>query len=444
MSFETDKSGAISYHIEHEAIVNAASSKVAEPTSTHTVSEQDEDNGDKVAEWVENPYEILDQIEEVTLIHPIIEWKARALYSGGLIWVVRSIDDEGKETFKPIMDEEIEQWMEDTDVTAYIEEASDYFYTFWNVFPELIVSRDHKTITGINCLETTDCKWALRTLEGDNQGLIETCYVSAKWNDGATADDETTIPLPVIQTKRKPIEWVENNTEAKNWIYPLSHPSPGRRYYQRAPWFSLLKTWLPVAKAVPEFKQAMMKNQATIKYVVTIPEWWWRWKYPDWDKKPKLIKKRVEDEHKTFNDFVSGKENAGKSIITILKDPDHSKEYKGWDVDVLDNKHKEGIYIEDSQEADAHIFKNFTLDPTLFGSGPGKNTTSAGSGSDKRVAWNLYQLMLKSHQDLILKPLKFIARYNGWVKRIPGLMPMFRNYLIATLDEGKEVSKKEE
>lgn len=438
MSVVVDKSGLVSY--SKNVIVNAASAKITAPTNPI-----DKADTEVFATWGDDnlyPQYVLEQIKDVTLIEPILDWKSRALYGGGLVYGQRKVVD-GKESFEILMDEEIEEWLRTTDISSYLMEASTYFYYFANVFPEMILSENKSKINKITCKESTQTRWAKKSLKGDNVGLIETAYISAVWESGADIKDKNKVTtVPVILTLKNPLEQLKAGKEAK-YIYPLSYPSPGREYYQNAPWQVLIKTWLPVAKAIPQFKKALLENQATIKYIVTVPEWWWKWKFADWEKKPELMTERVKETHDAFDEFMTGVENSGKSLMFTLKDPSHNLEYTGWDVKVVDDKLKEGIYIEDSQEADAHFFKNLNVDPTIFGSGPGKNTTSSGSGSDKRVAWNLYQLTIKAHQDLILKPLQFIAWYNKWIERLPGLTFMFRNYYIATLDQGKEISKNE-
>jgi hypothetical protein len=53
------------------------------------------------------------------------------------------------------------------------------------------------------------------------------------------------------------------------------------------------------------------------------------------------------------------------------------------------------------------------IDSTLIGTLPGKGQ-SAGSGSDKSVAWNIQMARSRGEQQLQLQALDFIAQYNGW------------------------------
>lgn len=393
-------------------------------------------NDNKYPQWV------MDQIADVSLVSPILDWKARALYGSGLVYGTIQIDEKGNETFVRQFDAEIEDWLEATDAMQYIMEASTYFYHFYNIFPELIQSIDGSKIVYLSCLESTDVRWKRRETEGKNKGMITKAFVNPDWKQITAV--EQMDELDVLNTRMNPMEQARQ-WKNKKFIYPVSYPSPGRSYYQKAPWHVLLNTWLPVAKKIPAFKKAILDNQLAIKYLISVPDWWWAWKYPDFNKKSEKDRVAIiQKEMSAFNSFMAGADNAGKSMMITSKTDDGAHKYKDWKIDVIDDKLKEGIYLEDSQEADAHIYKNLNVDPTLFGAGAGKNSQSSGSGSDKRVAWNNYILMAKPHQDIILKPLQFIAKYNGWAQRLTTgkanakFTFYFKNYMIAKLDSGSE------
>jgi hypothetical protein len=139
-------------------------------------------------------------------------------------------------------------------------------------------------------------------------------------------------------------------------------------------------------------------------------------------------------EKKAFEDFLTGNEKAGSSLmIPVENDPITKKVYEGWQIEAVDNKIKDGVYIEDSQEASSHLMFALGVDPTLIGNSPGKGM-GAGSGSDKNAAFNAYISLCQIHQDLILEPLHFIRDYNGWN---PEYQFRFRKALMAPMTSGK-------
>lgn len=410
-------------------------SRLPEPITASTTSSP-------ISAWGDDnlyPNYILSEIEKVTLVHPILDWKARALYGGGIAYGLLDVQN-GTETFTQLVDPEIDDWLENSEIQEYIMKSALGLVTFYNIMPELIFSIDRSKITRLSALDPHDVRWEKRARNGKYRGYSEHAYLSPDWE---TIDDKSseTLKIRVLQTAINAIEFARTVSDDK-LIFPTQLPSSGKKYYARAPWHVLLDTWLPIAKEIPAFKKALLKNQLTVKYIIRVPEWWWTWKYKDWEKKSEQERINIiQAEHKSFNDFTTG-DKQGNSIMYTQRDSTPAKEYGAWEIDVIDDKIGNGKYIEDSQEADAHIFKNLAVDPTLFGTGPGKNNQSSGSGSDKRVAFNTYILQQSGMQHVMLKPLHFIAKYNGWSQRLtqPGQRLVFwlQNFKVAKLDSGAE------
>lgn len=415
-------------------------------SSTPTVAVQKESGSGNFALWGKDnkyPQSVLKSISDVTLVSPILDWKARAIYGGGLVYGTLEVDAEtGKETFKRKIYNEIEEWLDETDIENYIHTASTQFYHFYTLFPEIVLNKGGKAAY-LTAKDAINCRWSKKVSQGAHKGRIEYCYFG-DWVNKPMADSDK-AKIDVIPTGYQALSFVKSSNKDR-FIYPVNYPSPGTPYYQNAPWHVILESWIKVAREIPKFKRHLLENQMSIKYIIRVPEWWWTWKYPDFNTKTEsdriaLIKK----EHQAFDEFFSGSENSGKSFMYTQRDEKAGTKYGSWEVDVIDDKMKEGVWIEDSQEADSHIYKNLNVDPTLFGGGAGKNAASSGSGSDKRVAWNNYIIQCKPHQDLILKPLQFISKLNGWQEKYAPndgekLVFMFKNYMIARLDSGEEIT----
>ncbi len=393
---------------------------------------------EKVAPWGDDnlfPQKLMNEIKDVTLVKPLLEWQSEALYGGGLSYGLERYEG-GKEIIEPLIDSEIEDWCEDSGVSQYLLEASVNFYHFRNLFPSLTQSIDGSQINFLHCHESTDTRWEIRS----TKGYIENVYISPDWERYNDTNKETK-KLPVINRYRHSVDDLKN-TGNKELIYPLAFPSPGRGYYQEAAWHVLLKSWIPIAKAIPAYKASILANQLAVRTIIEVPEWYWTDRYKNWSALDDVKRKEiVKAEHAAFNAFFSEK-NKGKSLMVDAKNKKQGIEYAAWKITNLNAAIPEGAFIEDSQEADAHIFKNMKVNPTLFGNTAGKDLSGGGSGSNARVAWNTYQLMIKPHAMLILEPLHYVARYNGWTKRLQkeGTKLRFwhKNYMIARLDEGTE------
>lgn len=379
-----------------------------------------------------------DDAYKSTIIPPVLEWKAQALYSGGLVYGTVTIDEKtGEEKLTPISDDAINEWLELVNINKYLIKTSNDFYWFYNPFPVFILSKDRSTIANLSAQEAMYSRWSKRN--PDNNNLIEKLFINANWGNGA--NEGNSIVVPVIDTDYDVVGKLKARKDSFIYSYPISYPTPGRSYYQVAAWETLRKSgWLDVAIAIPEFKKYLMKNQITLKYHIEVSLAWWKWKYPDFESfTAEKRRETMQTELDNFNDIVTGNTNAGRSIMSVFQqDPHTMKEYAGWRINTINETLKDGAYIEDSQEASSHHYSALGVDPTLLGNAPGKSM-GAGSGSDKRVAFNIYVNGLKTHQDIILEPLRFIAKFNGWTKKYPGLTFWFRNYWISTLDSGAQV-----
>src|SRR5690606_16216391 len=131
----------------------------------------------------------------------------------------------------------------------YLREAAIDFFYFWNVFPDLIKSTDGKKIAYIGTQDASWCRWG----EMNDKGNIEKCYISANWPDAKIENKKETITLDVIDPyDYLLIDKLKENANLKRFIYPVSYPSPGKAFYQLAPWNGfLISLWHKIAKKIP-------------------------------------------------------------------------------------------------------------------------------------------------------------------------------------------------
>jgi hypothetical protein len=422
---------------------NALKTKAAAGTTQKPDSPLVKPTGDNstavIAKWGEDnlfPQRVLCEIENNTIIGSTLDWKARALYAGGVEAGKVSYNANGKQIFTPLIYQPFEEFKKRSAFNRYLIEACGNFYYLYNVFPEFVLSNDRKQIVAITVQDAPFCRWGL---QNPKTGLVEWCYVNANWDKWEDEYSQYTARIPVLDPYYDPVGSLRERDDSFKYIYPVSYPTPGKVYYQLAHWNSIRKSgWLDVAAEIVKFKKYLLKNQLTIKYHIKVPEYYWGWKYPKWASYTEVQKKQIiKDELDAFNKFLQGTDNAGKSIMTIYKfDPHMQKAYQGWIIEAIDDKTKDGAYIEDSQEASSHILYALGVDATLIGTTPGKGL-GAGSGSDKRVAFNIYMSLCQIHQSIILEPLEIIRDYNGWD---PEIQFRFRNPLIETLDSGQQTT----
>lgn len=389
----------------------------------------------EIAMWGSNndfPKTLRDVVEGNSIIGPTIKFKQNALYGKGLgVFMVDGRNDDGSEKLVPAYIEEVEEFLERTQIRRYLLEAIEGLYYFNNFFPEIILNKDRSKIVQLSCQDAMFCRWE----KMDKRGNINHCYISGNWPDPAPEELEKVKSFDPYNPMR--VELLREDKEFK-YIYRVSSPSPGRIYYPLPEWYATVKSgWVDVANAIPKFKKAILKNQIAVKYIIHVPKTYWEDQiegYNDMDaeKQAQERLKRVQ----AINDWLASEINAGKSIVGTY-DVDHNKkEFGKIQIEVIKANLSEGAYNEDSQEASTHLLFGQGVDPTLMGNSPGKGM-GAGSGSDKRVAFNVYNATHDPDRDLILEVLYLISKYNGWDPRIRFALV---HADVNTLDTGKPTS----
>ncbi|WP_375435090.1 hypothetical protein [uncultured Hymenobacter sp.] len=415
------------------AAASAATQDGAEPTSP-----VEQGISGEVALWGDGndfPQQVIAQAEKSTIIPSVLDWKTRAVYGGGVVYGrVTGYDKDGNEQFERERLPEVEAFFRRSNIKRYAFESLQNLFWFIQSYPEIILSLNRQKITSLTTQDTAFCRYSVVKA---GMATPAWTHISANWPNAKPGDAFTTS-VPVLDPYYEPVEALRADTRGFKYIYPLALPSPGKALYQLASWNSIRRSgWLEVAQAIPEFKAALFKNQMSIKYLIETHEGYWKWKYPDWDTKPTEVRKQIiSDELADFEATMSGTAGTGKSILSLtITDPRTGEQISAFKVTAIDDKIKSGLHIEDSQEASSHIYTALAVDPTLMGISPGKGM-GAGSGSDKRVAFNNFISTHRFYQDLVLEPLYLVRDYNGWPA---DLEFRFLNPLVQTLDASAPV-----
>ncbi len=343
-------------------------------------------------------------------------------------------------------DQEINDFFEQNDINGYlIEQITDLSF-FYNVFPEIILNRKssaQRKIVELNHKEAAFSRWGEMD---EKSGKIENHFYHPDWEYGSqmNTDAERT---PVLDSKRPLFDLLErigrnprrNGTMKDDrdfrYIIPVNFPTPGRTYYQRPYWYSIIESgWYDFAIKIPEFKKYILNNGMTIKYIIYLTDDY----FPDIFAREGITdeeerKTRIAAEYTSFNTYLAGAKNAGKSMVSFCKtSPDGKKEYRV-EIKALENTMKGGEYLEDSGEVSNMIAYSLGVHPSLIGAAPGK-TGGSMSGSDKRELFTIKQALLKPIRDRLLKPLYLVKHINGWAKDIHFTIP---NIELVTLDKNK-------
>ncbi|HEY0175404.1 MAG TPA: hypothetical protein VGC08_03435, partial [Pedobacter sp.] len=224
-------------------------------------------------------------------------------------------------------------------------------------------------------------------------------------------------------------------------VWPSSYPTPGQSYYQNAPWHKyLFSQWYTLKAMIPQWRVKHMERVLSAKYILTIPVNYWKHLYPDWDKLDKDVRlKHKKAKVKEINDSLTGFNGVGSTILSEVGFDQEGKELPAFKIIPIESVKANDANLEDSQEASEYMMRSLDLDPTIVGKGPGRGK-DAGSGSDKRVAFNILVALLQPYRDVILEPLYFIAEFNGWLVKYPNLRFKVLEVELETLDKSHQTS----
>lgn len=403
----------------------------------------------KVVPWGEDnnlPQLIIASCEKSTDLSTGLLFNALAGYGEGIIPVRITYDNKGKKTVIPVMDNvEINDFFEYNDINGYLlEQLIDMNY-FFNVFPEIILNQDKpgsRKVVELNHKEAAFSRWS----EMDKTtGQVKYHLYSNKWVGGTMDKKDVTVtevlhsrhPIPDLLMRigrNKRLNGKTKDDKVFRYIVPVSFPTPGRTYYQKPPWYSLIESgWYDFAIAIPEFKKYLIQNGMTIRYIIYLsddyfPDIFSREGIKDADAQTARIKKEYTD----LNKFITGLKNSGKSMVSFYKtNPDGTKRYR-FEIKAVENQFKGGEYLEDSGEVSNMIAYTLGVHPSIIGAQPGKN--SSFSGTDKRELFTIKQSLLKPIRDRLLRPLYLVKAINKWPADIFFAIP---NIELTTLDKNK-------
>ena len=149
-------------------------------------------------------------------------------------------------------------------------------------------------------------------------------------------------------------------------------------------------------------------------------------------------KSMTEIQEEVFNDintWLSNPDNAGQALISsTFTAPDGHTQLKAWEIVEIEKKANDQANAEKTelQEISSIIFFAMGLDSKLIGNTPGDATSSG--GTDLRERFLVKQIQFAPLQQLMLRPLEVISRFNEWDDH---LVWQIDREVLTTLDNSK-------
>lgn len=416
----------------------------AGPKRRPVLDEEDHYSGDYTPWGDDNlhPQNVIEKIEANDTLPAVIDFKVKALTSGGLMYGVINYDEAtGQEIFMPKQISEVDDFLSDIEHDNYLHETALDFYTHANHF--VAISKNLAgNITDLFSLDAAQCRLGLQEKSGKYKGLYRKVITHGEWEHTASSKD--CIEYQAVDPYRRVAQQIREHS-AKQIVIPVRLQTRGRIDYAKGPVdFLIASKWLDIAKNIPIWKDKMNKQRFSAEYQLEVEAGYWKARWKDWDKFTATKKTQLKrDTYRSFIDFFKGAKESGNILITNYhREEAGEKEWSEWKVTKIP-KDQFDSNTEESVSSDAHIIRALGVDHTLINLTPGTGFTS-GSGSDKRVAFNQHVLMTQPEQRRILRPFDYIAEINNWHRHVNSdekLRFWFKNTFIATLDHGKDTKE---
>lgn len=286
---------------------------------------------------------------------------------------------------------------------------------------------------------------------------INYAYTSNQWLDSTqttnlTDEDRRIAAVPYLPTNTavRDLQRITRDARQKQvrrrnrpTRFILSPRDIGGPYYADAMWHSIFAgSIFEYAFTIIDDRLTRKRNSNIIGRVIYIHQ----------EYLTKLYNQQGENKSKTMaeiqkavftdiNTWLSNPDNAGQALISSVFTGMDGKEHKAWEIIEIETKANTQAQAEKTelQEISSIIFFAMGLDSKLIGNTPGDASSSG--GTDLRERFLVKQIQFAPMQQLMLRPLEVISRFNDWDSH---LVWQIDREVLTTLDNSKTGVTKQE
>lgn len=289
----------------------------------------------------------------------------------------------------------------------------------------------------------------------DSQYRINYAYLSNQWLDSTQTLSETdrriaAVPYLAADTavsdlNRHVREARQQRVSRKNrpTRFIMSPRDFGGPYYADALWHSIFAgSIFEYAFTIVDDRLTRKRNSNIIGRVIYIHQEYLKQLYTQQgENKSKTMAQIQQEVFTDINRWLSNPDNAGQALISAVFTGLDGKEHKAWEIVEIETKANSQAQAEKTelQEISSIIFFAMGLDSKLIGNTPGDATSSG--GTDLRERFLVKQIQFAPLQQLMLRPLEVISKFNKWD---PHLVWQIDREVLTTLDNSKTGVTKQE
>lgn len=285
---------------------------------------------------------------------------------------------------------------------------------------------------------------------------INYAYTSNQWLDSTltnlTEEDRRIAAVPYLPTNTavRDLQRITRDARQKQvrrrsrpTRYILSPRDIGGPYYADAMWHSIFAgSIFEYAFTIIDDRLTRKRNSNIIGRVIYVHKEYITQLYnQQGEKKDKTMEQILKSVFSDVNTWLSNPSNAGQALISSVFTGLDGKEHKAWEIVEIETKANTQAQAEKTelQEISSIIFFAMGLDSKLIGNTPGDATSSG--GTDLRERFLVKQIQFAPMQQLMLRPLEVISRFNEWDSH---LVWQIDREVLTTLDNSKTGVTKQE
>lgn len=289
----------------------------------------------------------------------------------------------------------------------------------------------------------------------DSQYRINYAYLSNQWLDSTQTLTETdrriaAVPYLAADTavsdlNRHVREARQQRVSRKNrpTRFIMSPRDFGGPYYADALWHSIFAgSIFEYAFTIVDDRLTRKRNSNIIGRVIYIHQEYLKHLYTQQgENKSKTMAQIQQEVFTDINRWLSNPDNAGQALISAVFTGLDGKDHKAWEIVEIESKANSQAQAEKTelQEISSIIFFAMGLDSKLIGNTPGDATSSG--GTDLRERFLVKQIQFAPLQQLMLRPLEVISKFNKWDSH---LVWQIDREVLTTLDNSRTGVTKQE
>ena len=287
----------------------------------------------------------------------------------------------------------------------------------------------------------------------DKYGRINYVYCSNRWLSQAYLDqgEESTAPIIAIPAlnPKSPLSSLndailsarEKNVPFKKrptrFVMPTIYPSTGRPYYPIKEWHSIFGCDIyEYLSTIISDRYTRKRNSNVIGRVIYIHldylnQLFLQNKCNSPEEKAKLRDELYEE----INTWLSNRDNRGQSLLAFYFRGQDGKDHKSFEIIEIEaaNNNVAAANEKETAEISSIVFMSMGIDARLMGSSP-LSLVGSNGGTDIRERFLLRQILKSPVQNIMLKSLDVLSRFNQWD---PHLIWSIKREVMTTLDRSQ-------